>query len=194
MDADDLIDAEQAGEHLAYVRRVADQARLRVSQQHGAFMAWGLAWIVGYGTHPHFGEDVPGLWPVVIPLAVLLSWVFYAVQGHKERDRLRVGDRRPFVAILLVMFGLVLLPVVLLQDASPDVIAAYYPYVFGLCWLALGVFVGRAYVTLGVIDVVAALVSLRLSWEAQQYFLAVVGGGGFFLFGVWLRLYTRLPR
>jgi hypothetical protein len=191
VDAGDMIPVDEASEQLAYVRRIAEQARLRVGNQYELFVVWGLVWIAGYLSSVRwYREGDGGLW---FPLIVLGDLASVAVVVHKLRAEPRRpdGDFRPFAAIGLIIVGLLALPALLLQNVDPEITSAFYPYVFGLTWLAFGVLLGRPYLLLGAVLLGSSLVSLPMSWEAQQYFLGLVAGGGMASFGLWLGFKVR---
>jgi hypothetical protein len=192
MGAGAVIRPEEASEQLAYVRRTRELARLRVTRSHDQFMVWGAAWMLCYvGNALWATEGTPGLWPFVSPMAGVVSGLL----GFRER-RLRrhtdVGTRLP-LAVGVIMVGLLLLPPILMRGVDPGLLLAYFPYVFGLAWLAFGVFLGRTYLALGALLLIASLVSLPMDWETQGIFLGVTCGGGMLAFGVWLRWYVRVP-
>jgi hypothetical protein len=187
-----MISADEASDQLAYVRRVSERARLRTSGAYRHFIIWGAAWAIGYMSHPFVGDKGGvGLWPIVLTVGGVMS----AVVGMRDaRTRTpQSGDRRPMAVLAVFYFGLLAVPSIFLREVDAGLIAAYFPFVFGMMFLAAGFYLGRIFTGLGGVMMASSLVSIHIPWTAQNMFIGAVDGVGLLLLGVWLRAYLRAP-
>ena len=144
---------------------------------------WGAIWFVGYGL-TYLGPRLSVVWiPLVLVGAVGSGWL-----GARARPPEQRGDwRRAIATLAAILLALCALFAVLRPLEAPR-IGAFFPIVIGFAYTVLGI---RERATRILILGVAftGLTVLGFFWVPDYFslWMAVVGGLGLVLGGVWLR-------
>jgi hypothetical protein len=144
---------------------------------------WGLIWAIGYGAEA-VRPDLPSLWIILVPVGVIASLIigFLLGRGHDA------GSGRGYLIGLALVMVFAASCLAVLQPATAAQISAFPPLLVGLIYGLMGLAPGgRRLLFLG-----AAITGLTLVgyFRFQDWFsawMALVGGGGLVLGGVWMR-------
>ena len=144
---------------------------------------WGAIWIVGYGLS-WARPDFVWTWPVLSLIGVVGSfWI--GSRGRAESER--PSDWRylgTFIAVFLFIFALF----AVMPPQTNAQAGAFFPLLVALMYALVGIWARG--LRLLITGVVLAALTLVGFFYLPAYFLlwmAVVGGGGLILGGVWLR-------
>jgi len=176
--ADALRDIEQTG------RRSGEAFGYRISAPY--LVIWGVVWIVGYS-----GTDLAPrysgiLWSSLIILATAINlFVGYRVSYHAGMGRKGNGWR--YGALVAVFWLFLIATYTVFGEAGPRQQGAFVPLAIAAIYAGTGLWTGLRFVVLG--GTVAALTLLGFFYVHEHFYLwmAVVGGGGLVLAGLWMR-------
>lgn len=144
---------------------------------------WGMVWILGYtGTYlrPHWWL----LWPVLVVLGIAGS----SYVGRRTRAKEACAEGWNYGASAVVLFLFFWATFAVLPPKSGLEVGAFVPIFVGLCYSIYGIW-ARA-VRMLVLGVAVGALTVGGYFYLPAYFLlwmAVVGGGGLILGGLWLR-------
>lgn len=185
---------EEALEQIAYMRRLVDDSRVKLSGFGPYFILWGVLWIVGYlGALWFPGGMRDYVWPAVYLIGLGASFWPALRRGAGSGSPAPALFKKLSWLSLVLLVGFLALPFIFFANPnhpyqpSQHTVNAYYPFVIGLIYVAQGIFYGRAIVATGAWLMVAGVVSLWMPWPLQNQFLALAGGGSLILTGLVLR-------
>lgn len=151
--------------------------------QRGAphLIVWGVVWAIGYGL-TYFKPGWQLTWPVLsIAGAVASFWI-----GSRMRSDVTTGWRYLATLVAIIIFIAALFSVLPPQNGSQ--VGAFFPLLVSLFYAIVGIWAGgRRLIVLSALIVVLTLIGF---FYLPQYFalwMAVVGGGGLVVGGLWLR-------
>lgn len=174
-------DAEAA---LNSVEEAKDRLNILASYRHGApyFVLWGLVWFFAYMACDFLPDRVGIIWALGDVIGIGGS-VALGVLRPRRRGRF---EWRWFaeIAVLAVFAGSVLS---IMRPANPEGFAAFFSLLFGLLYMVIGLWFGMRLFLAGLVVTLAAVGGYFLLKEHYYAWLAVFGGGAFFLTGLWLR-------
>jgi hypothetical protein len=105
---------------------------------------------------------------------------------HRARSGVRTFDLRMFAAFLLfIAFGV--FATVWLGHFTPRQLGTFWPIYFMLVYTIVGLWVGQAFVAIGLGIIALTLVGYFLIGDAFDLWMAFVNGGGLILGGLWMR-------
>jgi hypothetical protein len=180
------LDPESAASSLSDVARVEQRTR-EAARYAGASIYlfwWGGLSTIGYlqGFFRPFGSAVG--WQIVMALGIAGSIVIHILR--RRSGRTGSGDRRMMYAqLVLVAFGVLWIQLFHIVDYR--VLDAFWPTLFMLGFILMGLWIGRVFIVIGLI--VTALTAAGYLWSGSWYglWMAVVNGGGLIAGGVFLR-------
>jgi hypothetical protein len=144
---------------------------------------WGFVWLVGYGAMAGH-VTWPYLWPVLSSIGSAGSfWIGY----RASQARGGVSDWRP-VATFFVVFLFIAALFTVMPPHEGEQIGAFFPLFVALFYALAGIW-GRA-PRMVVTAAALAVLTLFGFFELRAYFalwMAIVGGGGLILGGLWMR-------
>jgi hypothetical protein len=186
MEVSMAISREDALSALAEVQ--AAEARALVSRSHrvGAphLFVWGAVWIVGYtatGLLPS-GAQIGWMWMIVGTAGGIASMLL----SRREADRAKrpaAGGSFAFLAVAAFVAGTywVMRPTSSLQyDVFP-------PMLVSLIYMIAGGWRGTRLMWVGMALFVLSMLGYAFLKPVLPFYLAVVGGGGLILGGLWMR-------
>lgn len=146
-------------------------------------VVWGVIWAIGYGAMALSVKWDP-LWAVLSLAGTVASFVIgYAM----TRGRTRNFDGR-YAATFVVVFLFVSAVFAILPPRTDAQYGAFFPILVALYYALIGVWTrGWRMLVLGALLAILTLAGffyLRVQFEP---YMAVVGGGGLILGGLWLR-------
>jgi len=104
---------------------------------------------------------------------------------NRRRSGIRGFDLRMFAAFLLfIAFGLFC---VWLGHFTPRQLGTFWPIYFMLFYTIVGLWVGQAFVAIGLSIIALTLIGYFFIGGAFDLWMAFVNGGGLMLGGLWMR-------
>jgi hypothetical protein len=179
------IDPKEAASALSDVEDIA--YRVRQSTIYDLYsilmIMWGALTFAGYLVTHLSPRNAGVVWPTVYIAGIAGSFVVSAF-GY-TRTRVRAFDFRRLGAFLLfVAFGLFCC---WLGHFTPRQLGTFWPIYFMLVYTIAGLWIGRAFVAIGLGIIALTLVGYFLIGDAFDLWMAVVNGGGLILGGLWMR-------
>ncbi|MBC7583270.1 hypothetical protein FNL55_21660 [Tardiphaga sp. vice352] len=146
------------------------------------------------------------LWGPLIALGYVVSWSWPRYAGYgwvlidligvagslaiSARNRARSGQRGfdgRVLAALAMFFGFGLLWSIGIVQLTPRQLGAFWPIYFMLVYSVAGLWLGAAFVAIGLGIIALTLVGYVLTGPWFELWMAVVNGGGLLLGGIWMR-------
>jgi hypothetical protein len=180
------IDAKDAASALNDIEHIARRVRQSRLYDLASLMAimWGVLVFAGNiatWAWPRYGGYI---WSCVNVLGVAGSAMISAF-GH-QRTGVRALDLRMLAAFLLFFaFGIFCSSV--LGHFTPRQMGTFWPIYFMLFYTLAGLWVGYAFVAIGLGVTALTLIGYFYIGEAFPLWMAVVNGGGLILGGLWMR-------
>jgi hypothetical protein len=170
-----LIDIESVA------RKVKQSSCYRVTS--ATIVLWGGLVALGYLGSYLAPRSAPMIWLTIDVVGIIATAAFNI---HSARARERSFDPRALIAILL-LFGFGLLWSQVLGRFGDREINAFWPTLFMLGYAVAGLWLGRAFVIIGLL--ITALTVAGYLWVGEWFdlYLALVAGGGLILCGLWMR-------
>ena len=171
---------DDAARSLSEIEKVEARSGRALGYQFAAphFFLWGVVWMLGYG----LSDLRPGwskfAWPILI-LAALVTIVLL------PRPAKRGGWRA--AVLLLVLLGFVAATFAVLGPVSDRQQAAFIPLIVAAIQIWAGLYAGLRYALAGAIVAALTLGGYFLLREHFLLWMALVGGGGLILTGIWFR-------
>ena len=179
------IDSSEAASALSdidsMVRRVRQSRIYDISSL--MLILWGALTFAGYLVTYLMPRYAYYVW-IAVYLAGTIGWVLIGAFNRK-RSGIRGFDVRMFAAFLLfIAFGLFC---VWLGHFTPRQLGTFWPIYFMVFYTIVGLWVGRAFVAIGLSIIVLTLIGYFFVGGAFDLWMAFVNGGGMMLGGLWMR-------
>jgi hypothetical protein len=170
-----LRDVEQAS------RRSTAALGYRMSSPH--LIWWGLIWLIGYGAMAAKITWDP-LWPILSLGGTVGSfWIGWRMSRSKP-----AGFDGRYGATFIAIFVFVTAIFLIIPPKSPEQFGAFFPVLVSLYYALIGIWTrGLRMLFLGTALLGLTLVGFFYFREIFQLWMAIVGGGGLILGGLWLR-------
>lgn len=147
-------------------------------------MLWGVLTFAGYMATYLTPRYAVYAWPAVYVAGIAGTVVISAL--NRARSGGSSFDLRMFAAFLLfVLFGV--FASVWLGHFSPRQLGTFWPIYFMLVYTIAGLWVGHAFVAIGLSIIALTLVGYFFIGAAFDLWMAFVNGGGLLLGGLWMR-------
>ena len=181
-----MIDSQQASEALAEINEMARRVRQSRIYNLASLMLimWGALVFAGYLGSFLWPRYAGYFWIVLNVAGIAGSFAISAV-GY-PRTGVRTFDLRALIAFLL-FFAFGFLCTSVLGHFTPRQMGAFWPIYFMLLYIIAGLWVGYAFVVIGLGISVLALVGYFFIGEWFDLWMAFVDGGGLMLGGLWMR-------
>jgi hypothetical protein len=151
--------------------------------QRGAphLIVWGVVWAIGYSL-TYFQPHLQLTWPVLTIAGMAASfWL-----GARARAGAEGGGK--YLATLVVVFLFIAALFAILPPHTPAQVGAFFPLLVSLFYAIVGIWTGgRRLIVLSALIVALTLVGFFYLPAYFALWMAVVGGGGLILGGLWLR-------
>lgn len=175
----------EAASHLkeaeAMQRRSARAYGYRCFSPH--LILWGIVWVLGYGATYFFPHAANLIWPCLC----LPAWFLSAYLGQKNRVRQPAGYGWRMLGLIGAICIFFVTLYALIGPVTGPQAAALPAFVVGLVYFGIGIWTKPR---LAVTGAVIYLLTLGGYFLLAPYFLlwmALVGGGGLILGGLWMR-------
>jgi hypothetical protein len=181
-----MIDSQQASEALAEINEMARRVRQSRIYNLASLMLimWGALVFAGYLGSFWLPRYAGYFWIALNVAGIAGSFAISAV-GY-PRTGVRTFDVRMLVAFLL-FFAFGFLCTSVLGHFTPRQMGAFWPIYFMLLYIIAGLWIGQAFVVIGLGISALALVGYFFIGEWFDLWMAFVDGGGLMLGGLWMR-------
>ncbi|HEY5338917.1 MAG TPA: hypothetical protein VIJ85_11985 [Rhizomicrobium sp.] len=153
----------------------------RMSSPH--LILWGFVWLIGYGVMAAKIHWDP-LWLVLSIGGSVGS--FYI--GWRMSNRKQAGFDWRYTASFLVICGFISAILTVLPPQSDAQFGAFFPILVALYYALIGIWTrGLRMLFAGVALAVLTLIGFFYLRDVFDLWMAIVGGGGLILGGLWLR-------
>ena len=181
-----IIDAREAASALsdidAIVSRVRQSRIYNLASQ--MLMMWGALTFAGYLATWLSPRSAGYAWIAVYVVGIAGMVAISA--ANRARFGVRSFDLRMFAAfVLFIAFGLFCCFV--LVHLTPHQLGTFWPVYFMLVYTIAGLWVGQAFVAIGLGITALTLIGYFFAGDWFQLWMAVVDGGGLMLSGLWMR-------
>jgi hypothetical protein len=179
------IDPREAASALSDIEAMAYRVRQSTIYQLSSLLLimWGVLTFAGYLVTYLSPRNAGIAWPTVYVAGIAGSFVVSAF-GY-TRTRVRAFGSRMLVAFLLfVAFGLFCC---WLGHFGPRELGTFWPVYFMLIYTIVGLWVGQAFVAIGLGISALTLIGYFFVGDAFDLWMAFVNGGGLILGGLWMR-------
>ncbi|HEY0107842.1 MAG TPA: hypothetical protein VGB91_17295 [Rhizomicrobium sp.] len=176
----------EAASTLRDIQRTSQASGQALGYRNGGpyLILWGLVWMVGYAgsdlAPAHTGEIWLG--------AVLVGAIGSTIMGRLRPSRSQAArSAGKMFALVAIIFLYIVAMNVVMWPSSPRQQAVIAPLLAGAVYAAAGLFGGVRWIVAG-----AAIAALTLGgyFYVHEHFglwMALVGGGGLILAGLWMR-------
>ncbi len=180
------IDPQQAASALSDIDSVARRVRQSTVYQLSSLLMvmWGVLVFAGNIASFLWPRSAGYIWIAVDVAGIAGSFV---VSGFgRTRTGIRSFDVRMLTAFLLFLaFGFFCTRG--LTHFTPRQMATFWPIYFMLAYILVGLWVGQAFVAIGLGVAALTLVGYFLIGDWFEPWMAVINGGGLILGGLWMR-------
>jgi hypothetical protein len=180
-----MIDSRQATEALAEINDVARRVRQSLIYNLASLIMvmWGVltfaGYLVTYLSPRHAGYAWIAVYVAGAAASVAISAYQYAQSG------VRTFDARMLLAFLFLMaFGFF---TCWLGHFTPRQMGTFWPIYFMLVYGIAGLWVGHAFIAIGLCVTVLTLIGYFFIGNAFDLWMAFVNGGGLVVGGLWMR-------
>jgi hypothetical protein len=180
------IDAKEAASALSDIDSIARRVRQSTIYQLCSLLVimWGLLVAVGNVASFLWPRSAGLFWPAAYAAGIAGSFAINAFSY--TRAGMRTFDGRTLIAFLLfVAFGV--FSCWLGHFTAPRQIGTFWAIYFMLAYAMAGLWVGQAYIAIGVSITVLTLIGYFFVGEWFEPWMALVNGGGLILGGLWMR-------
>jgi hypothetical protein len=188
---DMTVKPDDAAASLSAIAAVEQRTRqtLAYGRSGAAFILWGVLLAIGY-TLEHFSAVVYSS-----PAMAKTAWGVVAFTGfagcallirRKSAQRRSRADLRLLYG-QLVLYGYGWIFVTMLWPLTPRQLNVFWPNIFMLGFVIAGLWLGHLFMLLGLSLTALSLVGYVWAGDWFALWMAVVGGGGLILGGLWLR-------
>jgi len=166
--------------------RAVDETDATSRTLHGYSVAaphmilWGCAYAAGYSYGYLRPENAGAVWLVLVPLAIIGDVMLSGSRESGAKWQIFAGLMATFLAFIVATGAI-------MQPHDPRQMAAFVPILVGCCYIVLGIGAGRRLVLTGIALFALTLLGFFAFPSIFLLWMAVVGGGGLILGGLWLR-------
>ncbi len=181
-----MIDSQQASAALAEINETVRRVRQSRIYNLASLMLimWGALVFAGYLGSFLLPRYAGYFWIALNVAGIAGSFAISAV-GYPKTG-VRTFDFRMLIAFLL-FFAFGFLCTTVLGQFTPRQMGAFWPIYFMLLYIIAGLWVGHAFVAIGLGISALALVGYFLIGDWFDLWMAFVDGGGLMLGGLWMR-------
>jgi hypothetical protein len=181
-----VISRSEAASALTDIESAAGRSRL-LKGYHVAgpiLMVWGVIWALGYSG---MGLLPPEQWGLLwLPLDVI-GIVASIVLGRRGRGGAGANQAWKMWAMMLGVAAFMSATYAVFRPTSPDAFIVFPGMLAGLVYTGFGIAAAPRYLWIGTLVFAGSVIGFFFFQPWLAYWMAVVGGGGLFVAGLWLR-------
>ena len=176
--------SKEAAETLSDVERAAKRSAeaYGYSRSSPHLILWGAIWFLGYTGSDLYPAAAGWIWLVL----VLIGCAAGTLIGHTQREAYVRRGWHMF-GLIAIAFLFVFASYAVLKPTHDAQVAAYPPLIVGAIYAGLGLWLGLRFVVAGLLITALTLGGYFYLHEHFLLWMAVVGGGGLALAGLWFR-------
>jgi hypothetical protein len=181
-----MMDRNQASSALADVTDIARRVRQSMFYRHASsmLMLWGALTAVGYAV-AFAAPSIAGTSWIVVGVFGIFASIAIGIANRKHAGVNTFDARTTAAFLLFVAFGVIWS--VGTGTFTPRQIGAFWASYFMLAYTLAGLWLGRAFVAIGLGVTALTLVGYFLAGPWFNLWMAAVYGGGLLLGGYWMR-------
>ena len=181
-----MIDSQQASEALAEINEMARRVRQSRIYNFASLMLimWGVLVLSGNIASYLWPREGRYIWLALNAVGLAGS---FAIGIFKSRRTSVHGFDLRMVAAFLLFFAFGILWSIGLGHFTPRQLGVFWPTYFMMVYTVVGLWVGPAFVAIGVGITALTLIGYFFSGAWFDLWMAVVNGGGLLLGGLWMR-------
>jgi hypothetical protein len=198
------ITQEEALASLQEIDRVIARIRKAIASAGCAPMLilWGFIWIIGFGTMQFFPEVTGRLWAVLDTTGIVIS-ILFGIRAHRSRIHGLEQGRIALSWLVLLAYGALWVYLLWPWEMShrsgwrafePLMMrkqTAFWPTLCMFGYVAMGLWLDRFLLWLGVLVTVATLVGYCLVPDHFYLWIAATGGGSLVATGIFIRKFWK---
>ncbi len=146
-------------------------------------IVWGVMWALGYGGTYFFPPYTNLIWLCVATVGTIISTIIG--MRFKPTDERKFSWK--FLFTWLSALGAIASVLTIFFPFSGMQIGSLFPLMIGWAYVVLGIWVGARIAITGLLLVALTLIGFFYLPAYFMLWMAVVGGGGLILGGIWLR-------
>jgi hypothetical protein len=153
-------------------------------------MTWGVAWLIADLAIQFLpGRAREWVWPVVASVFTVLSIVLTVVQQRRGPKAVMQRPRVRIYGTMAAAVGFCIALILVFWPLAPKQWHSLFGLIVGFTYLMQGIWIGTRLAVLGLLLIALTLVGYFFLPFLGGFliFMGVVGGGGLFLGGLWLR-------
>ena len=181
-----MIDSKQATEALIEIDEIVRRVRQSRIYNLASLMLimWGVLAFTGYIASYLWPRSAGSCWTAIYIVGIAGSFVIS--RFDRVRRGVRTFDLRMLAAFaLFVAFGVFCANI--LGHFTPRQLGTFWPIYFMLVYTIAGLWVGHAFVAIGLCISALTLIGYFFVGDAFDLWMAFVNGGGLMLGGLWMR-------
>jgi hypothetical protein len=181
-----MIDSKQATEALSEINEIARRVRQSTIYRLSSLLIimWGVLVFAGNLSNYLSPRTAGYVWIAIYIAAILGS---FAISAYDHaRTGIRSFDIR-MLAALLLYFAFGFFCVTFLGHFTPRQEGTFWPIYFMLAYVLVGLWVGPAFVAIGLGITALTLIGYFFIGESFPLWMAFVNGGGLIVGGLWMR-------
>ena len=181
------ISKSEAASALTDIESTAGRSRLLKGYQIAGpiLMVWGVVWAVGYSAMGLLEPERWGLVWLVLDVIGVTATILLARAGKSGAKAAGQGWKIAAGVFAILLFYAATFA--LFKPTSIDAAIAYPGVVTGLVYAGVGIAFAPRYLWIGAAVFAASLVGFFFFQPWLAFWMALVGGGGLILAGLWLR-------
>ena len=180
------IDAREAASALSDIDAIVHRVRQSRIYNFASLMLilWGALIFAGNIACEFWPPQGGYIWIAVNILGCAGSFAIGAIESRRMSER-RFDLRA--VAAFLLFFAFGILWSITLGHFTPRQLGAFWPTYFMMVYTIVGLWVGPAFVAIGLGVTVLTVIGYFFSGDAFNLWMAMANGGGLILGGLWMR-------
>jgi hypothetical protein len=184
------VSPSEAQEALAAIQAMIKKTRRAIASSgaYAFFIIWGAVWLVGFLGNQFLPEEIVGpLWLVLDILGGLASWIVGVQMNRNLRSASSAisGKRIAWFWILLILYLIAFIGVAWPLDVKQ--IAVFIVLIVMIGWVAMGTLLSFVSIRLTLAITALALASYFLLPDYFHLLMALLGGGGLIVLGLYIR-------
>ncbi len=171
-------------EQIYYLKELAEESRVKIAVGYPFFFLWGVIWLVGYLSMLFIpGKMMSSIWLTYVIIGVIGTIIFGERMRRRREPAPALLKKLGWLTLLLWIMSGILFILAFCGSLNINLISAYWPFQFGIIYLANSIFLDRQLTIVGCWLLFTALVSLIIPVPYLYIWLSLAGGGSLIFTG-----------
>lgn len=184
------ISPAEAEEALAAIRSMAEKTRRAISKS-GAYaflIVWGIVWLLGFLSNHFLANDLAGsIWIGLDTLGGIASAVIGARMNRQVRSPSAAASGKRIAWFWLLLFLYCVAAIGIASPVDSKQLSMFIILFVMVGWMAMGLLLSFASIGWGLAITALALISYFLLPGIFYLLMAILGGGGMIVLGIYIR-------